>query len=573
MPEPFYWRNTRDNLLTPIAIQRFQILAKHEGEDFDEAKKAIDEEYARIKGSGFKRHGGKIQTTVNVYREAGWVDLSPNEAGKKTIRITPAGRQALLILSKLPDFLTAVPAFVLGLLSRYQLNNPARPSSRNPAYDAQLKDADVFPYWTLFRVMRACDNFVTSDELRRFVFQIKRSDQIEETIKAIQKYRRDKESGSSRTELDKKYPKPLEGAVSETKYLMPRLGTHVGKWPAVVEKDAKDRWVLNEAYVPFVDEILKNEPIFKDYLDEHSWMEEFGRAVELPGPDEEPESEKLALEDLTLPDDDAVWLKAKSLLDSGSLMIILTGPPGTSKTWYARRIAYKIAGSIERLKLLQFHPSFSYDDFVEGYVPVSPQTGYSESALFEIVPKIFTRLCYQAQASGEKFVLVIDEINRGDISRIFGELLTYLEPDYRGKPFVLAYSGRPTTIPANVLVIGTMNPYDRSITELDDALERRFDRIALVPDANILRSLMQSAGADGSLIDKVVRFFQQANDIASHGFGHTFFKGMRSESDLVRLWNHNLRFVFEKMFRFDAEKYKDLRSAFAAILSDASNLT
>ncbi len=118
-----------------------------------------------------------------------------------------------------------------------------------------------------------------------------------------------------------------------------------------------------------------------------------------------------------------------------------------------------------------------------------------------------------------------------------------------------------------------MNPYDRSITELDDALDRRFDRIALNPDVNILRSLLISAKAEGALIEKAILFFQRANENSPHGLGHAFFKGIRNEGDLVRLWNHNLKFVFEKMFRFDMDKYQDMKTAFAAMLSDASTLS
>ena len=508
MPEPFYWRNARDSLITPVAIKLFQIVASHEGEDFDTAKAAIDADYATIQGHESERHGGKIQTAINVYREAGWVDLSPDANGKHIIRITPAGRQALLLLGKLPDFLKAVPYFVVELLSRYQLNNPARPNSRDHEYDSQLSESDIFPYWTLFRVMRASENYVTSDELRRFVFQIKRKEDIPGVIERIKEYRRDKESGLSETDLDRKYPAPLGGALGEPKYLMGRLGTQVGKEPSIVRKGAVDRWVLEDAYLPFIDEIIKDQPTFKDYLDEGVWMRVFGRPVELDEPEVDSPAAEIPEEDLTLDENDPIWLVAKALLEAGSLTIILTGPPGTSKTWYARRIARRVAGSIPRVRQLQFHPSFSYDDFVEGYIPVSSKGGASNDALFQIVPKIFTNFCERARRKpDEKFVLVIDEINRGDISRIFGELLTYLEPEYRGRPFTLAYSGRSTTIPSNVVVIGTMNPYDRSITELDDALERRFDRIALDPEVRILRSLMEKAKAEEPIIEKVIHSF------------------------------------------------------------------
>jgi hypothetical protein len=116
MSEPFYWRNARDSLITRRALQLFQILAKHEGEEFDAAKDDIDREYLTATGeTEIARHGGKIQTAKEVYREAGWVDLSPNATGQSVIRITDAGRQALMLLTKLPDFLKAAPHFVVEL--------------------------------------------------------------------------------------------------------------------------------------------------------------------------------------------------------------------------------------------------------------------------------------------------------------------------------------------------------------------------------------------------------------------------------------------------------------------------
>lgn len=578
MPQSFYWRNARDSLITPIAVQLFQIIARYDGKEFDTVKDSIDHEYASLTGAESARHGGKIQTAKEVYREAGWLDLSPNAKGKPLIRITEVGKQALLMLGMLPDFLKAVPYFVVELLTRYQLNNPARPTSRSPEYDDQLQDATVFPYWTLFRIMRDCRDSITSEELKRFVFRIKRTEDIPGVVKQINEFRRDKESDFPKGQLDK-YPPPLEGAIADTKYLMGRLGTQVGRFPPVIYKERQETWHLHEAYIPFIDQILSHEPIFKEYVDESTWMREYGRPIPLtleePGDiDYFADKDGKDEEQLDLPDDDPIWKATKSLLDSGFLTVVLSGPPGTSKTWYARRIAHKLAGHSSRVKQLQFHPSFSYDDFVESYVPAMGAEGSSSAALFRIVPKIFLSLCNEARRqSDQNFVLVIDEINRGDVSRIFGELLTYLETSYRKLPFTLAYSGKRTSIPGNVILIGTMNPFDRSITELDDAFERRFARIALNPDIRLLTKICRDGGTEPSLISKIVTFFNKANELAPHGFGHAFFIGVRNEQDLIKLWNHNVRFVFEKMLRFDHDKFQEIRDSYATLVTDANSLT
>lgn len=577
MASPFYWRHARDSLLTPVALELFQLLARHEGEPFDEVKDRIDEEYEQIRGKPSQRHGGKTQTAVNVYREAGWVSLQPDGQEKPIIHITDAGRQALQLLHFLPDFLKGAPYFVVELLSRYQLNNPARPAeTRDEEYDRELRESNVFPYWTLFKVMRECDNTITVNELRRFVFQLKRSEDIPNAITQIKNFRKDKETGTTEEELNNRYPAPLEGAVAEPKYLMGRLGIQVGRTPRVVHKEGQDRWRLEPAYLPFIDRVLANEPIFKEHLDESSWMAEYGRPVDITVDgivmEEEGSDEPWKIED-PIPDDDPIWRKVEALVQAGGRTLLLSGPPGTSKTWYAARIANKLVspngGSVRHI---QFHPSYSYDDFVEGYIPRGDFV--HGGRLFEIVPKMFLKMCERAtQNPNSYFVIVIDEFTRGDASRIFGEVLTYIEPSYRNNPFILAYSQRPIRIPPNLFIIATMNPFDRSVTELDDALTRRFHRIALDPSPAILAKLLKEAGAAEELKGRVIEWFLSTNKLTVHGLGHSYFLAIKTEGDLIRLWNHMLRFVLERMFQFERDKFEEVKTGFKGLVSNPAEIT
>ena len=253
--------------------------------------------------------------------------------------------------------------------------------------------------------------------------------------------------------------------------------------------------------------------------------------------------------------------------------ILYCGPPGTSKTWYASRIAIKLAHRKSKcIKQIQFHPSYSYDDFVEGYVPAG-KTSPDCDSLFEVVDKIFLKAAKQARGDpSDTYVIVIDEFSRGDPSRIFGELLTYIEKDYREKKFILPYSGKSQAIPKNVVILGTMNPYDKSVSDLDAAMERRFEIISLEPNIEILKKLVTEAGMSPELMGKVIDFFVNANKKCPHGFGHTYFLGIKDDQDLIRLWNHKLRFTFEKMFRFEPHVYDDLKSAFAKIVEKTSEL-
>ena len=187
--------------------------------------------------------------------------------------------------------------------------------------------------------------------------------------------------------------------------------------------------------------------------------------------------------------------------------VILYGPPGTGKTYWAEIAAFELAArsafgkafdalTAEERTVVSgdntnaglarwccFHPAYGYEDFLEGYRPHA-QEG---QMLFELRNGIFKTLCEDAGANPHRnFYLIVDEINRGDIPRIFGELLTILESNKRGKTVVLPLSKTPFAVPKNVYVIGTMNTADRSIALLDAALRRRFGFIELMPDSSTL---------------------------------------------------------------------------------------
>jgi 5-methylcytosine-specific restriction enzyme B len=169
--------------------------------------------------------------------------------------------------------------------------------------------------------------------------------------------------------------------------------------------------------------------------------------------------------------------------------LVLQGPPGTGKTWLAKRLAYALIGSRDpkvtrdRLRIVQFHPSLSYEDFVRGWRP-------SAAGKLELVDGIFLEIVEAAKAEPDRpFVLVIEEINRGNPAQIFGEILTLLEDTKRSREeaMELAYrreTGERVYVPRNLYVIGTMNVADRSLALVDLALRRRFAFIDLEPQLN-----------------------------------------------------------------------------------------
>lgn len=223
----------------------------------------------------------------------------------------------------------------------------------------------------------------------------------------------------------------------------------------------------------------------------------------------EPYSTAEALEELFLPEEELH--RIRDLLEYKK-NIILQGPPGTGKTFLAKRLAWLQLGAKDesRIATIQFHPSYSYEDFIRGYRPTEEH--------FELKDGLFLDICKQAKSDPEHpYYLVIDEINRGNLSKIFGELMMLIEKDKRGPEFkvTLPYKKQDEPdfyIPDNLYLIGTMNTADRSLALVDYALRRRFVFIDLMPNfGEKFQRHLKSFGMDDGTIDLIVERLQSLN--------------------------------------------------------------
>lgn len=240
--------------------------------------------------------------------------------------------------------------------------------------------------------------------------------------------------------------------------------------------------------------------------------------------------------------------------------VVLYGPPGTGKTHLALYLAQKISGS--RYEVVQFHPSYSYEDFVEG-IAVRP-TDDGSRVTYESETRIFRQLCEEAarvQDQNAYIVLVIDEINRGDLGRVFGELIFGLE--YRDFPVRTSLLEAPLAIPSNLLIIGTMNSVDRSIALLDFALRRRFKFIPVTPDPGILRQWLaaRSHGVTPENQRLILDAFETINAQITrdreklgpqYQLGHTYFF-VRDGASLERQWRYAIIPLLEEYLQFNEQ--------------------
>ena len=241
--------------------------------------------------------------------------------------------------------------------------------------------------------------------------------------------------------------------------------------------------------------------------------------------------------------------------------IILQGAPGVGKTFAAKRLAYSIMGEKDesRIEFVQFHQNYSYEDFVMGYKPKDDG--------FELKYGIFHSFCKLAAEAKEKdFFFIIDEINRGNMSKIFGELLMLIEKDYRGSSLTLAYDGQPFHVPENLHIIGMMNTADRSLAMIDYALRRRFSFFDMEPGFDSAGFKAYQKNLNHPKLDQLVEEIKALNkDIADDkslgkGFciGHSYLCGEKtcSEEYLQGVVEYDILPMLAEYWFDDTAKYE-----------------
>nr|WP_269323949.1 AAA family ATPase [Lactobacillus delbrueckii] len=254
--------------------------------------------------------------------------------------------------------------------------------------------------------------------------------------------------------------------------------------------------------------------------------------------------------------------------------IILQGAPGVGKTFAAKRLAYAMMGQKkdENIELIQFHQSYTYEDFMMGYKPTEQG--------FELRYGSFYRFCKRAaEHPDEPFFCIIDEINRGNLSKIFGELLMLLERDYRNQSITLAYTDEPFAVPSNVYLIGMMNTADRSLSIIDYALRRRFSFFDMKPAFESTSFMQQQLIAGNVTFDRLINRIEELNDEISRdlslgpGFciGHSYFSnpdGEWTHDELRLIVDYDILPMLREYWFDDQDKMEHWESALHEVIND-----
>ncbi|WP_316755419.1 DUF4357 domain-containing protein [Streptomyces herbicida] len=266
------------------------------------------------------------------------------------------------------------------------------------------------------------------------------------------------------------------------------------------------------------------------------------RELELPEPTDDLADELLVHA--------AAWLREVRDLLWDERQLVLYGPPGTGKTYLALKLAEFLGGGPEQVKLVQFHPSYAYEDFFEGFRPQEdPQT---REVAFRLTAGPLRELADLASREGNRHIphfLIIDEINRANLAKVFGELYFLLE--YRNKSVRLTYSGDDFALPPNLFVIGTMNTADRSIALVDAAMRRRFAFVELSPriepTSGLLRRWLAKEGRAAEPADLLDALNSRIDD-ADFRIGPSYLmkKGVYRDGGLERTWRTKILPLLEE---------------------------
>jgi 5-methylcytosine-specific restriction protein B len=413
-------------------------------------------------------------------------------------------------------------------LARFQLRTPL-------TVNLYPGDTDIHPLWAIWKTARELDNKIHWDELDRVLTKCMRMEDLDQAIDTIRQARTQPGYDPSDREMMENLlgpRRPTVGNAEKNQHdrVIIWLQRAAFRDMFLERVDRTDGYRhVNDEFVKLLDDLLATPPEnFDPTQTTEAYFEWLGQAS------------SLAAQVSGSPFEGSQLLR--SVVDrcrqfGDRRIIALVGSAGTGKTALAREAALVLTDSDPtRVEVVQFHASFTYEEFVGGLAPV-------EGGGFLPTPGILVEFNERArQAPGQTHILIIDEISRADTANVLGELLTYVE--YRDRAFVVPALGKTVSLAPNLVIIATMNPADRSVINMDDALVRRLRQIPVPRDTEALRAILGASGMSDPLRDSVCSWFESLPEDAP--FGHGLFVDVTTEQDLYQLWHEQLVYFLRR---------------------------
>ena len=502
---------------------------------------------AQNTASGLTTSGSRLRTYRKMYEKFGLI-YRDNDI----LRLSRLGKQMESLADNLEkkkeEVLNQLRTTAIDILSRYQLKNPQEK-------ETLPDDCDVLPCIVIWKTMITLDGKLHPEEINRVLLRVMRMADLDEAIWIIREARTKygNYSGLSADALDNILGLPVHA--DQVPARIAPWFSFAGWGGLIIEQtvDSEGFRNLTLEAVPLVEKILKNPPTYYATEDEDDWLAYYiGSAVQ---PDEKTAEETVD----EISEDGSVFVPHAP---RGAQMLplnqILYGAPGTGKTYATAEYALSIvdkrsseeivamgrAAVMERYHELirekrvvftTFHQSYGYEDFIQGLRPDTKSDKLSLVPYDGVLKQIADRAMYDKD---NDYLIIIDEINRANISKVFGELITLIEEDKRwGELNALSVtlpSGDHFAVPNNLFILGTMNTADKSISLIDTALRRRFGFVEMTPDADKI--------ADPVLKDVFVKLntgLAKELDGTDLLIGHAYFIG-KTAADLCQIMNRSI---------------------------------
>lgn len=475
----------------------------------------------------------RLRTYFTLFRGLGFVY---EEGG--TLRVTPAGHRLAEIMTDMYATLDDASADVsramrwkvarlsVSVLSKYQL--------RSPATETTYPDnADIFPLWAIWRAMRELGSKIHWEEVGRILTKCLRMDDLDAAIDRIRLARESQDYNpddpeSAEAFLGSRCPDLGDDQQDRIIIWLSRAGF---KDVLIEHRNRADGFrYLQAEFIPLIDEALASPPVYRHFATVEDYYSFLGEAPADAswGPGDVVGAEEPVVRE--------VVERARSFGDRA--LIALVGVAGTGKTRAAQMAARILTGGDDsRIEFVQFHAAFTYEEFIGGLAPDETGGGFHRE------PGVLLRFNAVAEADPDhQYVLVIDELSRADVANVLGELLTYIE--YRGRTFTVAALAKVVSLAPNLIVLVTMNPNDRSVINMDDALIRRLRQVEVPASGRALEQILEDAGMRPELIGEVTSWFMGLPSDAP--FGHGLFAGVSDEVGLHHVWHEQLRFFLRR---------------------------